>query len=162
MIVPPSGQSANTASIASDPQWASRSEPGVVTGASPPPVGGGVDDRVATDTGMISIGEVADPANHRGSAQAIASRAIGIICPINDGCSAHSSDEVKNTIRTFDVKGTWESDAIASPTSTVGDKVIGLSGTGGPIRESKVVATTNETGPGGAGVLRGEVRVLVA
>ena len=162
MIAPSSRQGANTASIVSDPQWVSRSESGVVAGARPPPVGGGIDDRVATDMGMISIGEVADPADHRGSAQAIASRAIGIIYPINDGCSVHSRDEAKNTIRTFNVKGTREGGAIASPTSTVGDKVVGLGGTGGPIRESKVVATTNETGPGGAGVLRGKVRVLVA
>ena len=162
VIAPPSGQSANTASITSDPQRASRSESGVVTGASTPPVSGGVDDGVATDTGMVSVGEVADPINHRGSAQAIASRAIGIICPINDESSVHGCDEVENTIHTFDVKCTWESGAIASPTSTVGGKVGGLSGTRGPIRESKVVATTDETGPGGTGVLRGEVRVLVA
>ena len=64
-------------------------------------------------------------------------------------------------IRTFDVKGTWEGAAIAGPTSTVGGKIVGLSSTRGLVRTSKVVATTNEAGVGGAGILRGEVRVLV-
>ena len=64
-------------------------------------------------------------------------------------------------IRTFDVKGTWESPAITTPTSTVGGKVVGLSSTGGLIRKSKMVATTNETGVCGTGVLGGEVGVLV-
>jgi len=86
VVTPPSRQSANTASIASDPQWASRTESGVVTGASIPPVSGGVDDRVAADTGMVGIGEVANPVNHRGSTQAIASGTVWVICPINDGC----------------------------------------------------------------------------
>ena len=67
----------------------------------------------------------------------------------------------KCIIRTFDVKGTWESPAITTPTSTVGGKVVGLSSTRGLIRTSKVVATTNETGVGGTSVLGGEVRVLV-
>lgn len=65
-------------------------------------------------------------------------------------------------IRTFDIQSTWESDAIATPTSTAGGKVVGLSSTGGPIRKSKVIATTNEIGLGGASVLGGEVRILVA
>ena len=64
--------------------------------------------------------------------------------------------------RTFDIKGTWEGDTIAAPTSTVGGKVFGLGSTGRPIRKSKVVTTTNEAGVGGAGVLGGEGRVLVA
>ena len=64
--------------------------------------------------------------------------------------------------RTFDVKGTWESDTVASPPSAVGGKVVGLNGTGGLIRKSKVVTATNETGFGCTGVLGGKVRVLVA
>jgi hypothetical protein len=92
VVAPSSGQSANAASIVSDPQWASRPESGVIAGASLPPVSGGVDDRVAADTGMVSIGEIVDPANHRGSAQAIASGAVRVICPM-DG---EFNTEVKN------------------------------------------------------------------
>ena len=65
-------------------------------------------------------------------------------------------------VRTFDVKGTWEGDTILTPASTVRDKIAGLSSTRGPIRKGKVVATTNQTGIGGTGILGGEVRVLVA
>ena len=85
MVAPSSRQSANAASIVRDPQWASRTKTGVVAGASLPPVGGGVDDRVAANTGMVSIGKVVDPANHRGCAQAIASGTVWVVCPINDG-----------------------------------------------------------------------------
>ena len=67
----------------------------------------------------------------------------------------------KRIIRTFDVEGTWEGDAVAGPTSTVRGKVVGLSGTRGLVRMSKMVAATNEVSIGGAGVLGGEVRVLV-
>jgi len=68
----------------------------------------------------------------------------------------------KYIICTFEVKGTWESDAVVTPTSTVGSEVVGLSSTSGLIGESKVVATTDETGLGGTSVLGREVRTLVA
>ena len=58
--------------------------------------------------------------------------------------------------RTFDVKGTWEGHAVASPSSAIGGKVVGLNSTGGFIRKSKVVTATNETGFGCTGVLGGE------
>ena len=84
VVFPSSRQSANAARIASDPQWAGRTESGAVTGASLPPISGGVDDRVAANAGVVGVGKIADPANHRSRAQAIASGAIRVICPIND------------------------------------------------------------------------------
>ena len=67
----------------------------------------------------------------------------------------------KYIIRTFNVKGTWECNAIVTPTSTVGGKVVGLSSTRRLIRKSKVVATTEETSLGGTCILGGEGRALV-
>ena len=63
-------------------------------------------------------------------------------------------------ILTFDVKGAWKGDTIASPASTVGGKPVGLSNTRGVVRTGEVVATADEMSFGGADVLRGEVRVL--
>ena len=78
LIAPSSRQSANAASKVSDPQWVVGTEPGVVTGAGLPPVCVGVDHRVAANEGMVGVGEILDPANHRSSAQAIASRTIRV------------------------------------------------------------------------------------
>jgi len=64
-------------------------------------------------------------------------------------------------ISTFDVEGTREGDALLTPAPAVRGKEVGLSGTRGRVREGKVVATTNETGVCGAGILGGEVRVFV-
>jgi len=64
MVAPPIRQSADAASIASNPQWAVRSERCAVTSASGPPIGGGVDHRVTANAGMVCVGEIADPANH--------------------------------------------------------------------------------------------------
>jgi len=65
-------------------------------------------------------------------------------------------------IRTFDVEGTREGDAIATPASTVGGEILGLGSTRGTIREGKVVATANQTGLSGTGMLGGEGWILVA
>jgi len=86
MVAPSSRQSADGGRIASDPQRAGRSECRTVTSATCPPIGGGVDHWVAANTGMVGVGEIADPVNHCSRAQAIASGAIRVICPINDGC----------------------------------------------------------------------------
>jgi len=83
VVAPSSRQSTNGASMAGDPQRARSAESGVVTCASLPPIGGGVNHRVAADTGMVGVGEAADPANHRSGAQAIASGTIWVICPID-------------------------------------------------------------------------------
>ena len=64
VVAPSSRQSTNTAGITSNPQWVGGTKPGVVTGASIPPVGGGVDHRVAANAGMVGAGEFADPVNH--------------------------------------------------------------------------------------------------
>ena len=68
VVPPPIGQSSNGAGIASDPQWAVGSERGTVTGTSLPPIGGGVDYWVAALAGMVGVGEVLDPVDHRSSA----------------------------------------------------------------------------------------------
>jgi len=95
VVAPPSRQSANAAGIASDPQRAGRSESGVVTGAALPPIGGGVDHWVATLTGVVGVGEIADPADHRSSTQAIASGTIRVICPTKDGRSVGGYRKLK-------------------------------------------------------------------
>ena len=82
MVTPPIRQSADARSIASDPQWAVRSERGAVSGARSPPIGGGVNHWVPPNAGMVSVGEIPDPANHRSGAQAIASGTVWVICPI--------------------------------------------------------------------------------
>jgi len=64
VVFPSSRQSADAVRIASDPQRISRTESGAVTGASLPPIGGGVDDRVAANAGVVGVGEIVDPANH--------------------------------------------------------------------------------------------------
>jgi hypothetical protein len=81
----PSGrQRANGASIASDPQWAGRSEYVAITSAHLPPVGAGVDHWVAVRLGTVSVGEIADPADHCRCAQSITGGAVWVICPMGD------------------------------------------------------------------------------
>ena len=63
----------------------------------------------------------------------------------------------RNAIRTFDVKGTWEGDAIALPASTVGGEKLRLRSARGLVRNYKGIGTPNETSIGGIDVLRGEV-----
>ena len=88
MILPPVRQSSNAVSIASDPQWAIGSERGAVPSASLPPIGGGVDHWVTANAGMVGVGEILDPANHRSVAQAIAFVAtVWVICPMDGGRS---------------------------------------------------------------------------
>jgi hypothetical protein len=160
VVTPSIRQSADAASIASNPQWAVRGERAAVTGTRLPPIGGGVDHRVATSTGMVGVGEIADPADHRSSAQAIASGARWVVCSKNSVQLVNLRGG-RNATRTFDVEGTREGDAVALPASTVGGEKLCLSGTRGLVRNGEVVGTSNETSVGGASVLGGEVRVFV-
>jgi hypothetical protein len=80
MMTPPVRQSADAASIASDPQRAGRAERSAIPGAGLPPISGGVNHWVAADTGMVGVAEIVDPADHRSRAQAITSGAIRVIC----------------------------------------------------------------------------------
>ena len=85
MVLPPFRQSADGASVMSDPQRIVRSERGTVAGASLPPIGGGIDHRVTTNMGVVGVGEIPDPADHRGVTQSITSvLAVRVICPMND------------------------------------------------------------------------------
>ena len=68
MMAPPVRQSANAAGIASDPQRAGRAERSAIPGAGLPPIGGCVNHRVAANTGMVSVAEIADPVDHRSRA----------------------------------------------------------------------------------------------
>jgi len=95
MVAPSSGQSADGVRIASDPQWAGGSKRRAVTSASRPPICGGVDHWVAANAGMVGVGEIADPANHRSRAQAVASRAVWVICSINDCCLVGRARKLK-------------------------------------------------------------------
>ena len=161
VVTPPVRQSADGAGIASDPQWAGGCERGAVAGAALPPIGGGVDHRIATNTGMVGIGEIPDPADHRRGGQTITSRAIWVICPTNNGWSVGTPKKLGIVIHTFDVEGTWEGNTIAGPTSAVRDEPIGLSSTRRFIWKGKVVAAANETGLCSASILGREVWVLV-
>jgi len=64
-------------------------------------------------------------------------------------------------IRTSNVEDAWEGDTIATPAPTVGGEKVGLGRTRGPIRKGEVIAATNKSSVSGAGILGGEVRVLV-
>jgi hypothetical protein len=83
VVTPSIGQSADAARVVSDPQWTVRGERGAVPGTLLPPIGGGVDHRIAMLTGMVGVGEIADPANHRSIAQTIASGTRWVVCPID-------------------------------------------------------------------------------
>ena len=85
LVLPAIRQSADAAGIAGDPQWVVGSERGAITGASLPPIGSGVDYRVAALAGMVGVGEILDPADHRRIAQAITSGATRVVCTIDDG-----------------------------------------------------------------------------
>jgi hypothetical protein len=160
VVTPSIRQSADAASIAGDPQWAVRGERAAVAGTRLPPIGGGVDHRVTTSTGMVGVGEIADPADHRSSAQAIASGARWVICPPNSVQLVNLGGG-RNVIRTFDVEGTWEGNTIALPAPTVGGEKLCLSSARGLVRNGKVVGASNETSVGGASVLGRELRVFV-
>jgi hypothetical protein len=54
--------------------------------------------------------------------------------------------------RTFYVKGSRKSYSVSTPTSTMGNKIVGLSGAGGDIRACEVVWTTNDAGFSGTAV----------
>ena len=84
-VVFPSGrQRASAARPMSDPQRVSSSESSVVASARFPPVGGGVNNWVAANAGMVGVGEFADPVDHRSSVQSIATgAAIWVIYPID-------------------------------------------------------------------------------
>ena len=83
-------QRVGTVGIANDPQWVVR-KLGAVPSALLPPISGGIYHRVAMNKGIVGVGELADPVNHRSRAQAIASIAKYVICPIHDGWSVGES-----------------------------------------------------------------------
>ena len=82
VVLPPSGQGANATRISGDPQRVSGTESGVVSGASLPPIGVGVDYRPTADKLVIGVGEIVDPFDHRRGTQTIASGPICVNCPI--------------------------------------------------------------------------------
>jgi hypothetical protein len=107
---------------------------------------------------MVSVGEILDPVNYRGGGQTITSRTRRVDCPVDDGRSVEAVS--KYAIHTFYVEDTWESFPIGTPTSSVGDEPIGLSGARSMMGESKVVCAANKPGFGGAAPLRREILVL--
>ena len=161
VVTPPIRQIPDAASIVCDPQWAVGSKRGAVAGARSPPIGSGIDHGVATNKGMVGVGEVPDLANHRSGAQTITSGTVWVIYPAKKGVQSVDLGGWKYTIHTFDIESTWKGDPVAAPTSAVGGEEVGLSGTGRLVRVSKTVATTNQTGIGSASILGGEVWVRV-
>jgi hypothetical protein len=61
----------------------------------------------------------------------------------------------------LEVQHTGQGDAIAGPAAAVGEEVLRLCGTGAGVQVCKVIATTDETGVCGAGVVAAEGRVDV-
>lgn len=84
---------------------------------------------------MVGVDEVLDPGHHRRGGEAKAGRAGGVV---------------------LDVEHAGEGDAVLGPAAAVGDEVGCLGGAGGGVRVREVVATADEAGVGGAGVLGGE------
>lgn len=85
--VPSSRQSADAGIKVNDPQRVGRAELGIVVSAILPLVSGGVDDRIAANAGMVGVGEIVYPADHRSGTQPIASIIpIRVVCPIKHEC----------------------------------------------------------------------------
>ena len=59
--------------------------------------------------------------------------------------------------RTLNVKGPWKGVTVTRPSSSIGDKVVGLSSTGGLIKERDVVCSAGEAGLGSTVILGLEV-----
>jgi hypothetical protein len=99
---------------------------------------------------MVGVGEIADPADHRSSAQAIASGARWVVCPTNSVQSVNLRGG-RNAIHTFDVKGAWEGDASSSHRWR---RKLCLRSARGLVRNCKLIGTSNETSIGDINVLR--------
>jgi hypothetical protein len=54
-----------------------------VAGALGPPVGGGVDHRVAAGLALVGVAKVADPVDHGGRAEPVARRAVRVVLEVN-------------------------------------------------------------------------------
>ena len=93
---PPSRECSDARSIACEPQRVGRAERCAVARAGRPPVSGGVDDgvpepfvslqltsgnsfRLHSRLRVVGVGEILDPRDHGGCAQAVAGRAAGIV-----------------------------------------------------------------------------------
>lgn len=113
----------------------------VVTGASLPPVGGGVDHGVAASLAVVGLAEVLDPGSHVGRTEAVAGRAGWVVLQVQ-----HSREGL----------------AIIGPAATVGEEVLGLAGSGAGGGLRKVVTTSDETGRGCPLVVAGEGLINVA
>ena len=71
-----------------DPQRVVGTELCVVVGTSVPPMGSGVDHRIATNLVMVGRGEVADPVNDGSSIPVIAIIIVRIDCQITYECKS--------------------------------------------------------------------------
>lgn len=108
-----------------------------------PPVGGGVNDGVATSLGVVSIREVLDPSNHSRVAQTVAGSSIRVV---------------------FDIESTREGDAVGTPATTMRQEVVSLGSTRGDVWASEVITAADQASVGCTSVLRakGGVRVTSA
>lgn len=89
---------------------------------------------------MVRVDKVADPGDHGGGGEAVASGAVGVV---------------------LDVEHAREGLAVAGPAAAVLEEVVGLGGAGGGVGVGEVVAATDEAGGGGAVVVAGEAGVGV-
>ena len=63
----------------SDPQWAGGCERGTITSPTLPPIGNGVNHWVVANGGMMGVGEIPDPVDHRRSGQIITGGTMRVI-----------------------------------------------------------------------------------
>lgn len=122
---PAAGDGTDRSAVASQNQGVVLAERCAVTGASLPPVRGGVDHGVPASLGLVGLTEVLDPGDHVGLTDPVAFVARWIV---------------------FNVQHTGQGLAVVRPTSTMSEEVRGLGGTRATVRVGKVVTTSNQIG----------------
>lgn len=137
---PPTRNRPRAAPVPRQYQWAGRRETLAVPRAGGPPVISTIYQRVAARLAMVRGHKVGDPADHGGCREPVTGGARWIV---------------------FDIEHAGEGDAVFRPATAMSKKVIGLGGTGGRGRASKVVATADEASFGGTSIVVRKGRVNV-
>lgn len=138
---PATGDGSRRAAVTGKHERASTGELVAVARAGRPPVGRGVDHRVAARGRVVGVDEVLDPAHHGRLAEAIAlvgSRRVVLY-----------------------VQHPRESDAVLRPPAAVREEELGLLAAGALVRMREVIPAANESGIGGTSVVRREARIDV-
>lgn len=138
LIWPAAGNGARSARISGQHEWV-RVDKGVrVAGASRPPRWISVQQGVGTRPGLVPVAKGLDPGDHSSLREA---PATGIAACI------------------FEVKHTWQCDAVVGPPAAMGNEVIGLDCTCSLTGVGKVVGATDKPGIGGSSVVGVELGI---